>query len=135
MFRTFKNQLIGLALIGTLIPAFLFMSDHLRAQSAAGEVRMQFLPATNTDVVTVQSGLGYLVSRITLSNTSASTVTCNVRDRSTNCGGAACQFWPDISITAHTLQAMDFGGASAIGGLAWSCSTGNVVVGNILGRP
>jgi hypothetical protein len=127
-------RLIAVALVGLIVGLVIGPDIRVVAQTSTGEIRMQFVPATNTDIIVVAPPLGYLIKRITLSNTSAAQVTCNVRDRSTNCGGAACQFWPNIQLDANTLQMMDFDSMTAIGGLSWSCSTGSVVVGSIQGR-
>lgn len=125
-------KVAGIVLAACLL--IVFVASHVTAQTPTSsgyiEKRMQFVPATDTDVFTANTQ----IIKIMLSNTSASAVTCTVKNKGTGCGGAACQFWPAISLPANAIQAIDMGGILSLGGVQWSCSTANVVVGSILGR-
>lgn len=89
--------------------------------------RPAFVPATATDVVARDVN----VMRINLSNTTGSAVTVTITDKSTNCGGSACQIWPAITISANTVYMVDVGGEQFVGGIRWSASASNAVVGSI----
>jgi hypothetical protein len=67
-----------------------------------------------------------------LANTTGSAVTCAFLDKTTNCNGSACQFWPTISIAANTVYEVSFGGI-VVSGVTWSCSTSNAVVAQLKG--
>lgn len=86
-----------------------------------------FVPATATDVV----ARDVFVMRINLSNTSASAVTVTISDKSTNCNSGPCQIWPAVTIAANTVYMVDVGGEQFIGGIRWSATAANAVVGSI----
>jgi hypothetical protein len=89
-----------------------------------------FVP-NSTTVVTNQDSL---IGHLHLANASASSVTVTLQDTSTNCNGGACQFWPAIPIAPNTSYDNDFGGMLCTGGIKWSASAANAVVGYIRGN-
>lgn len=132
MLRFIIKSAVAISLIGVVaaLVAWRLTAQEPPTPSGFLEQRMSFVPATFTDVFTDTTQM----IKVMLSNTSASPVTCSLKNKGTGCGGAACTFWPAISLPANTIQAIDMSGIQAMGGVQWSCSTGNVVVGAILGR-
>ena len=51
----------------------------------------------------------------------------------TACGGAACQFWPVVTIAANSTYVITFNGIIVTSGVQWSCSSASVVVGQMRG--
>lgn len=89
-----------------------------------------YVPNVNTAVTTQDS----LVGHLHLANKTGSTVVVTLSDTSTNCNGAACQFWPAIPISGNTVYDNDFGGMLVTGGVQWSANTQNAVVGYLRGN-
>ncbi len=83
------------------------------------------IPATPT---TLFSFTVY-VEEITLSNKSASVVTCTIQDRQ----GTPRELFAG-SIGANTLYTMRFNGRKMPSGITWSCTDGAAVVGYIQGK-
>jgi hypothetical protein len=91
--------------------------------------RLTFVP-NSTTVVTNQDSL---IGHLHLTNSGSTTAHIVLTDNSTNCNGAGCQFWPTISIAPNTSYDVDFGGMLCTGGIKWSASAANAVVGYIRG--
>lgn len=66
-------------------------------------------------------------------NATASAATCLLKDRTTACNSAACQFWPTVSIAANSVYTVDFGGIIVTSGVNWSCSAANTVAAQLTG--
>ena len=96
-----------------------------------------YVPASSTAVTTSTA----IVNLLYLANTSASPVTVTLTDNSTACGGSPCPFWPAVTIAGCTggagvgctVYIASLGGLVAAGGVKWSASTGNAVVGFMSG--
>lgn len=84
-----------------------------------------YVPTVDTAVATAT----VIIDRIHLAST-VDTV-CSIKDRTTNCGGAACLIWPAISMsppgTSGIVYNVDLGGIVATSGVQWSCTTAAVV--------
>lgn len=89
-----------------------------------------YVPASATDLITQDVRVEYVY----FANKSTSAVTCKISDKSTNCGGATCPFWPDVSILANQAYVVPINNIPAIGGFTWSCSTASAVVGYMRGK-
>ena len=89
-----------------------------------------YVPNSSTDLTTTDSYL----DKVVLSNITAGAVTVVIKDKSTNCGGSACQIWPTVSMAANTVYTADLGGIYAPGGVQWECSAATSVVGWIKGK-
>lgn len=85
------------------------------------------VPASATLIV---SGTVY-VEEIKLANKSGGAVTVTIIDASTDCGSAACEIVPTVSIAANTLYTMRLGGIIAPNGIRWSASSGTAIAGQI----
>jgi len=96
-----------------------------------------YVPASSTAVTPSTSMVNFLY----LANTSASPVTVTLTDSSTACSGSPCPFWPAVTIAGCTggagvgctVYTASLGGLVATGGVKWSASTGNAVVGFMTG--
>lgn len=121
-------KIISVTLWALLIFAVAFISASW--QSPWVEATMQYVPSSTTNLFTSTT----LVGRVHLANKSGGAVTVTLKDRSTNCGGAACEFWPAVSIAANTVYSYDLGSVRAVSGVQWSASAANAVVGSIQGR-
>jgi hypothetical protein len=90
-----------------------------------------FVPTSETAVVTRTVGLRLLH----LNNTSASTVTCTVKDRSTGCNSGACTLWGPAPLGAageeSSIVRWEFDNTPATNGFTWSCTAANAVVGSV----
>lgn len=90
-----------------------------------------YVPATDTTVTTASAQLSFMH----LNNKSNASSDCVVKDRSTNCGGAACPLWGPATLgasgSAGSVVSWDFHGTPAPSGFTWSCSTSSAVVGTI----
>lgn len=91
------------------------------------------VPITATTLTSTE----YRVKAIVLVNDTAASVTCAIKDKSTNCNSAACPIVPSastgpLSIAAATMYVIQLPGIPATGGITWSCSatgvTGRVTV-------
>ena len=90
-----------------------------------------FMP---TAADTVLASKTAYIGAIVLVNNSGAAVTLRIRDRSTDCNGAACPIYPDdISIPAGTTWTSTYPFLEATGGITWSASSANAVVGRITG--
>jgi len=105
------------------------LGRQLTGYTVAWYTPMAFLPNSATDVVTQTVFLDYMV----LSNTTAGALTVVLKDKTTNCNGAACQFWPTVSIAANSTSTVNFGGIIVTSGLQWQASATNSVVGELVG--
>ena len=113
-----------------LLIAIAAFSQTVTYPNGTVEVLMRYVPNSTTDVFTS----GVRLTRIRLTNNTSSTVTCRIRDKSTNCNSGVCVIWADdVEIPARTTLLEELGGFTATGGLTWSCSAANSVVGSILG--
>lgn len=92
------------------------------------------VPTTSTTVVSATANY-VKVDAIVLRNTSASAVTVTISDLSSNCNGSPCSITPGaLSIAANTLYILKLNGEPASGGVQWSASTANAVIGWMGGR-
>jgi hypothetical protein len=73
------------------------------------------------------------VLRLHLSNTTASAVTVQVTDNSTNCNSGVCQPVPTITLQANQKVVMFLAGEPFVGGVKWSASVANAVHGWMAG--
>lgn len=69
------------------------------------------------------------IKTLYLANKTASAATVTLKDRSTNCGGAACQVWPAVSIPANSVYVADLRNIRVISGFTWESDTASAVVG------
>ena len=90
---------------------------------------LAYVPGTATNVVTATTFLDTAF----LANTSGSSVTVTFLDKTTACGGAACQFWPAVTMAANSTYVVQFNGIVETSGVQWSCSSSSAVVGQIRG--
>ena len=97
---------------------------------SADQNDMTFIPSTPTVLVNRTAS----VTAIWLANTTGSAVTVTFRDQSTNCNSGACNWWPTISVAANTVYAVEVPGISSEGGIVWSASTANAVIGQLTYR-
>ena len=97
---------------------------------AADQNDMTFIPSTPTVLVNRTAS----VTAIWLANTTGSAVTVTFRDQSTNCNSGTCSWWPTISIAANTVYSVEVPGISSEGGIVWSASTANAVIGQLTYR-
>lgn len=88
-----------------------------------------YIPDSATDVITDT----VFVDTIYLANTSGGSVTVTIKDRSTACGGSACQWWPTVTIAANTVYTAQTGGKISTSGVNWVASTASAVVGHLKG--
>lgn len=90
-----------------------------------------YVPAVDTVIVTGDVS----VSAMLLNNKSAGSVSCALRDRSTNCGSGPCSLWGPAPLgasgSAGSIVSWPFYGQNATNGLSWSCDTANAVVGSV----
>lgn len=97
----------------------------------AGDSELTLITDSATAVTTRTSD----IYSLTLSNTSGSAVTCTIRDRTTRFSGDGYPFWPGVSIAANTAYVVGFPDKrtlwTAVDGFKWSCSTTNVVLGQV----
>lgn len=84
------------------------------------------IPATLTAIFTST----IYVEEITLTNKTAAQVTVTIQDRQT----MAREFMKDVPIAANTLYVVRLNGRKFPGGLSWSASSANAVVGYVQGR-
>lgn len=123
-----KHKLLLLFLIGhfafsAAIP-FPEFSRQWHTQTA-------YLTNSAADVTTADS----YIDRIFLSNVTVGAVTVTIKDKSTNCGGSACQLLPTFSIAANSIYVSpDLGGLYAAGGIQWQASANTSIVGWIKGK-
>jgi len=96
------------------------------ALAQATDTTLAYVPSSNTTVTTA----AVRVYTVFLANVTAGAVTVTIKDRTTNCNGAACQVWPAVSIAANTVYIADMKGV-AMTGIDWSASSGNSVVGQL----
>ena len=90
---------------------------------------LAYVPGTATNVVTATTFLDTAF----LANTSGSSVTVTFLDKTTACGGAACHFWPAVTMAANSTYVVQFNGIVVTSGVQWSCSSSSAVVGQIRG--
>jgi hypothetical protein len=90
---------------------------------------MAYVPNTATNIVTATTFLDFAF----LANTSASSVTCTFVDKTTACGGTACQVWPAVTMAANATYLIQFDGLIVTSGVQWSCSSASAVVGQMRG--
>ncbi len=114
--------LILFVLLAALMPG---QSSYTVAETVPG-----FLPSSATDVYTSD----VRIERVYLANTTGSAVTVTLLDKSANCSAGACSMWPAVSIAANTVYTVDMGNVWFRGGLQWSASAGNAVVGYLRAR-
>lgn len=126
-----KRQFIIGAVFAALIGAFSAVAQSSYPSTFGGLWQYRGLvPSSPTSPYTATVYL----DQINLSNTSASAVTCLLVDRTTDCGGAACELWPNVSIDADRKYTASLGGEAATNGFSLSCSTNNVVYAWIKGK-
>ena len=92
---------------------------------SATDQNLGYVPNTETAVISSTVRLYAMV----LSNTSGGAVTITMKDRTTNCGGSGCAFWPTVSIAANTFYEVDFHGLRVQNGFTWQASTASAVTG------
>lgn len=91
--------------------------------SAGRQITGDFVPNTATDVVTTDA----YVFHVSLSNTSASVVTCTIQDRQ----GTPRPYFPTVSIAANQVYDDNPNGRYFQGGITWSCSAASAVIGEM----
>lgn len=113
------RKILALAL---LLVALIYAADT--------NVDLQFIPATDTAAITgtVRMTSGYFA------NTTNAAVTVTLKDRTTNCSGGGCAFWPTVSIAANSVYTIDFKDILVTNGVTWSCSSASAVLGALKGR-
>jgi len=120
------TKLIGLLCVATLA---LFAQTAAPNRGQLWYTPMAYVPATATNVVTAT----IFLDSAFLANTSASSVTCTFVDKTTACGGTACQFWPAVTMAANATYLVQFDGLIVTSGVQWSCSSASAVVGQMRG--
>lgn len=91
--------------------------------SGGRQITGDFVPNTATDVVATDA----YVFHISLSNKSASTVTCTILDKQTT----PREYFPTVSIAANQIYDDNPNGRYFQGGVTWSCSAANAVIGEM----
>lgn len=104
-----------LAVLGAALAIGCFAADNV----------LVYVPNTTTTVApyTVK------IKTLYLANKTAGSVTVTLKDRSTNCNSAACQFWPAITMAANSTYVVDMRGIRVTSGFTWESDTANAVVG------
>lgn len=130
MSGAFLLCLLGLLLFGSLASAQ--VCTTVRLQNANPEhVCKGPVPTSPTSLVSST----YLVKAIVLINSTASAVTCQILDNSTDCSGSGCPLVPisptPLSISAGQMMVILPGDIPADKGVTWSCS-GSGVIGRIV---
>ena len=124
--------------LAALLCGSLFAADPvwISKRNDAGVIELTavgIVPVTSTTLTSTE----YRVKAITLVNDTAASVTCAVKDKSTNCNGAACAIVPSattrpLTLATATMYVIQLPGIPATGGITWSCSatgvTGRVTV-------
>ena len=87
----------------------------------SGNPCMTPVPTSETAVITTSVRIGQLH----LTNTTAGALTVIIKDRSTNCGGSACEIWPTVSIAANTVYVAELH-VPAASGFTWQASGSGV---------
>jgi hypothetical protein len=91
----------------------------------------QGMPGTTA---TITSTTVY-VDGVVVINNSSSAITFRLRDRSTDCAGAACPLVPDdISVAAKSMYTIPYPKIEAKSGITWACSDGSNVILRIVGQ-
>lgn len=110
-----------------LLLLILFAMVLLSQTSYPNPGQSQFVQGTIPSSTATVVASTIRVMDITLCNKTGSSVTITIQDRSTDCGGAACNFLNAVSIAANTTYAIQLGAQVAPSGLQWSASAGSSV--------
>lgn len=92
---------------------------------------LRFVPAVATDFTTKTA----VVDMFTFSNKTGAAATVTVKDRSTNCNAAACEFLTTVSIAANSVTVVYMsGGVTFTNGINWQASAANTITASVRGR-
>ncbi len=103
------------------------------SQTGESETVWKGLIPTTTTAVTTRDG--FKIRAVVLTNSTASDITCQMQDRTTDCSGGACDLLPSspspLVVKAASIYAVPLFDIPADQGFTWSCSatgvTGRVV--------
>lgn len=92
---------------------------------------LRFVPAVAADFTTKTAS----VDMFTFSNKTGTAATVTVKDRSTNCAAAACEFLTAVSIAPNSATVIYMsGGVTFTGGINWVASAANTITASVRGR-
>lgn len=119
------------ALVAYFAPgAFAQTSQQYQPGAIEVETTTGYVPNSATDLfASADNNSMTHLTYLYLASKHTAAVTCRLVDKSTKCGGGACQIWPDVTLAPNTVYTAALGGVLATGGAQWLCSVSSVVFG------
>lgn len=119
-----NRSIVSIALLSALAIACF-------AQSGSRRIGPRYIPNSTADAIAVT----VVIDSVLLVNNTAGNLTVRIRDKSTNCNGGACPLVPDdLVVNAGSIYSIPMYGTQAVGGISWSASAANSIVGVIRGQ-